>query len=87
MILILKAVGILLLVLFLLLLLLLLLILFVPIRYHVEGEKEKDYYAEIRISWLLRIFRFKGRYDRQGFRYRIKALFWTVSKSDDKKTA
>lgn len=54
---ILKIVGIILLSVFLLLLLLLAVVLFVGFRYNVEADKGDALSADVRISWLFRIFR------------------------------
>lgn len=57
--LILKIIGIILLVVVGLLLFLLFLVLFVPIRYHVEGEKEEQFCMEADIRWLSPVLAFR----------------------------
>ena len=60
---ILKTVGIVLLVLLAVLLLLLSLVLFVPVRYSGRGRYEEAPSAEVRVSWLLKLIRFRLDYE------------------------
>ena len=60
---ILKTVGIVLLVLLAALLLLLGLVLFVPVRYSGRGRYEEAPSAEVRVSWLLKLIRFRLNYE------------------------
>lgn len=83
----LKIIGVILLVIVLLVLALLMAVLFVPIRYQVSGTKHGEYRITFRVSWFLRLLHMKGQFDEQGLQYRLKALMFTLSESDDEGTA
>ena len=79
---ILKIIGLILLGLLGLLLLLVLLVLFVPVRYSGRGLKEPGVLrAEVGVTWLLHLVRFKGTYEHKNFRMNLKVLFFTIMDS------
>ena len=76
---ILKIIGLILLGLLGLLLLLVLLVLFVPVRYSGCGLKEPGVLrAEVGVTWLLHLVRFKGIYEHKNFRAILKVLMFTI---------
>ena len=69
---------------FLLLLLLLLLVLFVPLRYSLDLERREaaEGHAHFSLHWFLRLVELRGGYDRNGFRYQLRALRYTIKETD-----
>ena len=82
----LKIIGISILSILGLLLFIILLVLFVPIRYRIFGEKmaESDFFAEIKITWLLHIINILAWYKEELF-YRVRVFVFSVYKSDNLK--
>ena len=61
--LILKIIGILFVSVIGLILLAVVVVLFVPVRYRLQGHKAEDYGIEAKITWLMRLFRVRVKYD------------------------
>ena len=84
--LILKIIGIVLGAILGLLLTLLLMVLFVPIRYHINAEKQQDFQCQIRLSWFLKGIEWFGEYAGEHFIYRLKILGITIKSNLSEKT-
>ncbi len=66
------------------LLLVLILLLFVPLRYSLDLERQEAAagHAQFSVHWLFRALELKGDYDRDGFRYRLRALRYTIKETE-----
>ncbi len=67
-----------------LLLLVLLLLLFVPLRYNLDLERRETVagHAHFSLHWFFRALELRGDYDREGFRYRLRALRYTIKETE-----
>lgn len=70
----LKITGILLAIVLSVILLTVCIVLLVPIRYHLEGKKEANLQAFVKVTWLLRILRIQAGYDETGLHYQVSIL-------------
>ena len=82
--LILKIIGIILLSIISLLLIIIALILFVPIRYRIIANKDSDFYAEIKLTWLLHFINILIKYTDDLY-YRVRVILIPIKKSDNLK--
>ena len=84
----LKVTGILLAIVLSVILLTACIVLLVPIRYHLEGKKEEDIQAFVKVTWLLRILRIRAGYDETGLHYQVsifKKVLLSNTPSEEKK--
>ena len=77
----LKVTGILLAIVLSVILLTVCIVLLVPIRYHLEGKKEDNLQAFVKVTWLLRMLRIQAGYDETGLHYQI-GIFKKILLSD-----
>ncbi len=80
----LKIIGLILLVLLCILLGVMLLLLLVPVVFRGDFTSYEEINAKGTVSWLGPVVRFRAGYDKNGFSYRLKILFFTVLSSDKK---
>lgn len=82
----LKIIGLILLILLGIVILLLFLVLFVPLRYRVSASYDKkEFPNDIRFSWLLSIFYFRGKWSEKAFHYKVRLFGIPIFNSDRKK--
>lgn len=77
----LKVTGILLAIVLSVILLTVCIVLLVPIRYHLEGKKEDNLQAFVKVTWLLRMLRIQAGYDETGLHYQV-SIFKKILLSD-----
>lgn len=82
----LKTIGIILLSIIALLIIAIVLVLFVPIRYRIIASKseESDFYAEIKLTWLLHFINILAKYT-DGLYYRVRITLIPIKKSQNLK--